>query len=466
MKTVRVRSIVIYALAAICVAGLVFLVFEFTLNGGTWATSYINKHIYKNGKLTTAGKILDRNDVVLASSKDSTRVYNNNEDTREAMLHTVGDTGNSISTSVQNVYRYQLVGYNPITGLSLNEAVGYGNNITLTLDSKICTAVHNAFNGRDGTALLYNYKTGEILCMVSSPSFDPQNPPSSEEIQANANGKYNGVYVNRALSSSLTPGSIFKIFTCAAAIENIPDIFSRTFVCNGKMDVDGDTITCMAHHGKISFEEGMSKSCNIVFAQLAMELGEDKMTYETSKMGCNEPLSVDGINLAQTHYDVKNAAKSDLAWSGIGQYTDTVNPMHMLILMGAIANKGVPVMPYMVERVTSVFNVPIQEGYGKAGERMINENTADKLEEIMRYTVKNNYGDSSFPGLTVCAKTGTGETAKNEDPNAWMVGFSQDEDCPLAFVVVVEHGGFGSKAAGPIAKTMMKMGSDLIRKNK
>ena len=197
-----------------------------------------------------------------------------------------------------------------------------------------------------------------------------------------------------------------------------------------------------------------------------MNAGEDKMTYETSKMGCNEPLSVDGINLAQTHYDVKNAAKSDLAWSGIGQYTDTVNPMHMLILMGAIANKGVPVMPYMVERVTSVFNVPIKEGYGKAGERMINENTADKLEEIMRYTVKNNYGDSSFPGLTVCAKTGTGETAKNEDPNAWMVGFSQDEDCPLAFVVVVEHGGFGSKAAGPIAKTMMKMGSDLIRKNK
>ncbi len=465
MRTVRARSVVVYALAAICVAGLIFFVVEIFSNGGTWSTSYINKHIYKDGKLTTAGKIMDREGVVLAQSKDAQRIYNSDMNTRTAMLHTVGDTANAISTSVQNVYRDELVGYNPITGLSLNEAVGYGNNIKLTLDSDICAAVYKAMANRHGSALLYNYKTGEVLCMVSTPSFDPENPPTSDEINSNLD-TYDGVYVNRGLSSSLTPGSIFKIFTSAAAIENIPDIFSRTFVCKGSLDVEGDTITCMSHHGKISFEEGLSESCNIVFAELAMELGKDKMTYEATKMGCNKNLSLDRITLAQTHYDVKNASKSDLAWSGIGQYTDTVNPMHMLMFMGAIANDGVPVVPYMVEKVSTVFGIPLQQGFGKTGERMLSDNTANKLKEMMRYTVKNNYGDSMFPGLSVCAKTGTGETSKNEEPNAWMIGFSEDEDCPLAFVVVVEHGGYGSRAAGPIAKTMMKMGADLVRKTK
>ncbi len=464
MKTVRARSIVVYALAVICVTGLVFVVYQFILNGDSWSTSYINKHIYNNGQLTTAGKIYDRDGNILAESKDSKRIYSTDKKTRCAMLHSVGDTANAISTSVQNIYRDELVGYNLITGLSLNEAVGYGNNITLTLDSEICTKVYEAFGKRNGTALLYNYKTGELLCMVSTPTFDPEAPPSAQEINDDSNNQYDGVYVNRALSSSLIPGSIFKIFTCAAAIENIPDIFERTFTCHGSLNVDGDTITCMSKHGKISFEEGMSESCNIVFAELAMELGKDKMSYETSKMGCNKDLSIDEISLAQTHYDVKNASQVDLAWSGIGQYTDTVNPMHMLMLMGAIANDGIPVVPYMVERVSSVFNIPIQEGYGKLGDRMLSENTSDKLREIMRYTVKNNYGDNMFPGLEVCAKTGTGETSKNEEPNAWMVGFSQDEDCPLAFVVVVEHGGYGSKAAAPIAKSMMKMGQELIRK--
>ena len=73
----------------------------------------------------------------------------------------------------------------------------------------------------------------------------------------------------------------------------------------------------------------------------------------------------------------------------------------------------------------------------------------------MRYTVKNNYSDSMFPGLNVCAKTGTAEVGGNKKPNAWMVGFSINEKTPLAFVVIVEDAGFGIKEAGPIAKIIM-----------
>lgn len=94
----------------------------------------------------------------------------------------------------------------------------------------------------------------------------------------------------------------------------------------------------MASHGQITFKEALAHSCNIVFAELAVELGSDKMTAEAEKVGINKSFSVDGVNTASGSYDVSKANTNQLAWSGIGQYTDTVNPMQMAVICGAIAN--------------------------------------------------------------------------------------------------------------------------------
>jgi peptidoglycan glycosyltransferase len=463
VRSTRARSIVIYVLATVFIVGLSIFTIRIFINGGSWSTSYINKHISNNGKLALAGKVLDRNGEVLAYSKDGKRNYNSNKNIRTAVLHTVGDDSSFISTAVQNAFRYQLVGYNPITGLGLSGIVSDGNDLTLTIDSNICDTAYKAFGKYNGAAVLYNYKTGEILCMVSSPSYDPLSPP---DLESDNTGKYDGVYLNRCLSSSLTPGSIFKIVTAAAAIENIPGVENRTFHCDGSIEVDGNKITCLEHHGDISLTEGMAKSCNIVFAQLAMELGAEKMLNQALSMGFDKDIFVDDIKLSKSHYDTDSTKKFDLGWSGVGQYTDLVNPMHMAIIMGAIANNGLPVTPYMVERISTPYGMPIKEGYGTLGVRLIKSDTAKKLKDIMRYTVKNDYGDNLFPGLEVCAKTGTGETGAGKQPNAWMVGFSKDSDCPLAFSVVVENSGFGYKVAGPIAEKMMQQGAKLIREGK
>lgn len=463
MKITRSRSMVVYVLTFTFIVGLIFFGMQFFNNGGAWATSYINQHISKDGKLLNAGKVLDRNGTILAQTVNGERVYSKDINTRCAMLHVVGDDSGNISTAVQNSYKYELVGYNPIMGLGLSGIIDYGNDITLTLDSDICTQAYKKLGSRQGAALLYNYKTGEVLCMVSTPSYDPNNPP---DVENDTTGKYDGVYLDRVLSASLIPGSVFKIVTCAAAIENIPDIYSRTFHCEGSINVEGDEITCMSHHGDIGFVEGMSQSCNIVFAELAMELGSSKMTNQAETMGFNKNLVVDEIQLGKSFYESGNAPKVDLGWSGVGQYKDLINPMHMGILMSAIANEGMPVTPYIIERITSPIHVPTSEGYGKIGERMLRVDTANKLRDIMRYTVKNNYSDSMFPGLTVCAKTGTGETGPNTQPNAWMVGFSLDEDVPLAFSVVVENSGYGYAQAGPIATAMMQSGKELLRNSK
>ena len=120
-----------------------------------------------------SGTITDRDNTVLAQSSNGERIYNEDPAVRCAMLQTVGDTRGYISTSVQYVYRAPLSGYNLVTGLYSPTGGGNGSKIQLTLDAELCKTAYNAMNGRKGSVLVYNYKTGEIICMVSSPTFDP-----------------------------------------------------------------------------------------------------------------------------------------------------------------------------------------------------------------------------------------------------------------------------------------------------
>ena len=133
--------------------------------------------------------------------------------------------------------------------------------------------------------------------MVSSPNFDPANPPS--DLDTDQSGKYEGVYLNKALSSTYTPGSIFKLVTTAAAIENIPNIEQRTFQCTGKTVINGREITCDSVHGTINYRDGLAKSCNIVFADLAVELGKNTMTKTANAMGFNKVFHVESIILPE-----------------------------------------------------------------------------------------------------------------------------------------------------------------------
>lgn len=212
----------------------------------------------------------------------------------------------------------------------------------------------------------------------------------------------------------------------------------------------------MEHHGSISFEDGMAKSCNIVFAQLAMELGKEKMTQCAEKLGFNNSFLIDNVSTKSSTYNVTDATEADLGWSGIGQYDNLVNPAHMMKIMGAIANGGVPIEPYRVAKIHSSMTGTSFVGETTLGERMMSAEVAQKLKQVMRYTMQSQYGDNMFPSLTVCAKTGTAEVGKSKEPHAWMIGFSTDTDCPLAFVVIVENSGYGYRKAGPIASEVMK----------
>lgn len=459
MKITGTRSFFLYLILGGFLAGLIVFLYGFIVHGGDWAMQPYNKHLAGGGQLSYAGKVLDRNGVTLAYSSQGNRLYHEDSIVREACLHVVGDTNSYISTSVQYVYRSQLAGYNMITGLTTPTGTSIGNDITLTIDSNLQKIALEKFGNYHGAAVMYNYQTGEILCMVSSPTFDPQNPPADLD----SNAFYDGVYLNRVLSSSYTPGSIFKIVTSAAALENISDLDTRVFNCPGSIVVDGTKITCDEIHGDISFQDGLAKSCNIVFAELAMELGAEKMTKVAEQMGFNQSFSFDGIPTAKSVYQVDSSTKSDLGWSGIGQYTDLTNPYHMMLLMGAIANDGVPVQPYLIQNISSPFGIPAQTGHTQQGQRLVEEETAQKLSALLRYDVTSYYGDSMFPGISsVCAKTGTAEVGGGKQPTGWVVGYSLDEKTPFAFAVAVEEGNYGRTSAVPIASALLEAAAKTI----
>ncbi|MVB10076.1 Penicillin binding protein transpeptidase domain protein [Caprobacter fermentans] len=454
MKTTGTRSFILYILCAGFAAGLCVFLYGLFVNGGNWAVQPFNKHISGGSSVSAEGRVLDRSGVVLAESENGKRVYSNDETVRRAMLHAVGDTQGYISTGVQYNFRAELSGYNFVTGLASPTGQSSGNDLRLTLDSGLCSLARQQLGSRNGAAALYNYKTGEMLCMVSTPDYDPANPP--KDLTTDQTGKYDGVFVNKVLSSSLTPGSIFKLVTSAAAIEQIKDLDSRTWNCNGSVTINGNKITDMRAYGKLDFKNALAKSSNVAFSQIAIELGADTMTAMANEMGFNRTFALEGIPSAKSVYNVNGAQPQELGWSGVGQFTDLANPYHMMILMGAIANGGTYVQPYLVQNVSNSFGFRTVTGSAKTGGQLLSPETAAKLTTYMRYDVTSDYGDGLFPGMKVSAKTGTGEIGSGKKPNCWMVGFSSDEKTPFAFAVLVENQNSSIASAGKLASALMR----------
>ena len=443
MKWIKHRFFIAAAVVVLFVMGIVFHLVRLGMYGESWATYPTNKHIFSDGILVKAGEITDRNGVVLAKTENGTRTYNENKNIRMSTVHAVGDLKGFVSTGIQSAYLKELCGYDPVNGVY--NVTGKGNNIELTLDSNLCVKALKQLGSHSGAVGIYNYKTGEILCMVSAPTFDPLdvNKPSGD-----------GVYVNRLLSGVYAPGSIFKVVTALSAIENINDVQNIEFTCNRGVTIMNERLTCMGNHGKLKIGDALTYSCNAFFAQIALEIGRNKLTATAERVGFNKACSMDGIKCKESKYDVKKSNDIDFGWSGIGQHTDLVNPYHYLSFMGAIANNGKGISPYIINKITNSSKIKIRGA--KVNEtRMMSDEEEESLTQMMRNNVKKNYGDSYFNGLEVCGKTGTAEVGDKATPHSWFTGFVLDEQKPYAFAVVVENAGSGNGAALRIASEML-----------
>lgn len=446
MNRIAGRAVITLLLALVLVAGFSFFVAEFVTQSDTWVVSSGSPHIY-NGDNINCGVIVDRDNILLADMRDG-REYSTSEAIRKSTVHWLGDRYGNISAPAISHYAQQIAGFDLVSGVySYGDASGV---VRLTLSGKVQQAALEALGNRKGTVAVYNYKTGQLLCTVTTPTYDPDNVP---DITQDTTGAYEGVYVNRFTQSTYIPGSIFKIVTLAAALETIEDIQERTFVCTGSYEVQGEKITCEVTHGQQSLKNAFSNSCNCAFAQIAIELGGETLAQYAKKFGITEAVTFDGITTAAGSFEAASAPVN-VAWSGVGQYNDLINPCAYLTFMSAVAGNGQKVNPYLVEKIT-VGSTQTYQAEVKTGQKILSDATVQTLQEYLRNNVQSGYGDGNFPGLTVCAKTGTAQVGGKQKPNAMLAGFCADEEYPLAFIVCVEDAGYGSTICIPIASKVL-----------
>lgn len=448
MRITNKRAAVLYALILAFIAGIGLFVAGIVINGSEWASNKANRHIYSGGKIVNAGTIYDINGVVLAESKDNERVFAKSAAVRKATLHVVGDTAGYISTGTHYLYRDVLSGYSLSGGIYKLKNSGTGTDITLNIDSEANRIAYEALGNYDGAVAVYNYKTGQLLCSVSKPTYDIKNKPDD----LLTNEKYDGVFLDKVISGIYTPGSVMKIVTAACAIENISDIYSRTFECDGEYEASDGSVICNGVHGKVTFQQAMNESCNCAFAQISIELGADKLLAAAESMGFNQKLTAKEIRLTKSRFSPSKTSEAELGWAGIGQSTTYINPAHLLTILGAIANGGEGYAPDRI-RSTGTFS----EIVGRMPSTMIkiNSETAAKLDELLRSNVEDKYGDWKFENLVMCGKTGTAQI-DGAKSHSWFAGYSQREDLPLAVVCIAENAGYGSGVALSVSNKVMQ----------
>ena len=456
MNRIARRSVAMLVVVGLMLGGLIFFLVEYFLNADSWVMTEGNPHVYNGGSPAEGvkpnigcGIVTDREGILILDTNDG-RVYSEIPELRQSMLHWVGDYQGNISAPAVSTYAEEIVGFDPINGLYSYSGSGQAS---LTLSAKVQMAALEAMGENTGTVAVYNYKTGEILCAVTTPTFDPDDPPSDPQ---------NGIYVNRFTQSKYTPGSVFKIVTTAAALEEIPDIREQTFQCTGSyhFDDNSDPVTCENVHGKLSLYDAMAQSCNCAYAAIVEQLGAETLQKYVEKYQVLDSIVFDGITTKAGNFSVENAGLNQIAWSGIGQHKDEINPCAYMTFMGAIANGGSAVQPYIVSQVTCGDEVTYAAQTVTADAIMPTE-VAEELQKMMRNNVEVKYGADNFPGLTVCAKSGTAQS-DSKDSNALFAGFVDDEEYPLAFIVVIEEGGYGRHACVPVLAQVLAACKDVM----
>ena len=446
MNRIASRAMALLLVAALLAGGFVFFLVEYFAKGDDWVISSGSPHVYNGGNIG-CGIVVDRHNTMLLNMNEG-RTYTQSIPLRQATVHWLGDRYGSISAPALPHYAKELAGFDAINGVYSYGQVG--GIAELTLSGAVQTAALEAMGDYKGTVAVYNYKTGELLCAVTTPTYDPNDVPRFTE----GDEAYEGLYVNRFTQSSYIPGSIFKIVTLAAALEEDPDIVNQRFTCSGSYKVGSEEITCEDAHWGQSLKEAFRNSCNCAFAQIGLQLGAETLQKYVDKFGIVQPVTFDGITTQAGNFKVIGEAELNVGWSSIGQYLDLVNPCSFLTFMGAIANEGKTTNPYLVERI-SVNGITTYDAKRTGGERILSQETTKILREYLVNNVENKYGADNFPGYTVGAKTGTGEVDGGKKPNAMLAGFADSEDLPLAFIVCVEDAGYGRAVCVPIASKVL-----------
>ena len=436
--------------------------YSVVVNGNRWFSSASNTFVREKKKDVIPGRILDRNGVVLADNDAAQtdengmpqRVYHPDTAVRKAMVHAVGDDKDRVKNGAESFMTASLYGFD----MSMAERIScflqgnkrVGDDVHLTLDAALSVYATSLFPAdKKGALVVMNYKTGEVLGEISLPQFDPAGYASEAAAQ------------NRAVRVMYAPGSTFKIITAAAVLENDENATGRAYQCTGEVQVgDGNrniTDAGNAVHGQLTLQRAFQVSCNNTFAQIALNLGDEKLKKTAEKFGLNDNFLFRTLVVENSSYPTENRSETEIAWTGVGQSELQLTPMHMCLVASAVANDGVMMEPYAVAQTVASNGDTRSVIQPRVYRRAMEADTAAQLKEYMRLVVTGGTGTAAnISGVRVCGKTGSAQLDTQENTNAWFVGFIDDPAHPYAIAIVVEDAGGGGSVAAPIARQVFE----------
>ncbi|MBC9711894.1 penicillin-binding protein 2 [Streptomyces sp. TRM66268-LWL] len=380
------------------------------------------------------------------------------------------------ATQLEGIYQDILDGTdtrlkNPLDTVT-NKRADPGDVVT-TIDPAVQKAAYEALGDNKGAAVAIDPKTGKILGMVSTPSYDPSKIAGSTDGDAwkKLTEDEDKPLVNRAIRQPLPPGSTFKLVVAAAALEDglYSSVDAKTDSPNpyrlpgSTKDLVNENASAPCENASI--RTALQYSCNNVFGKLAVDLGQDKVKAMAEKFGFNDEKQDMPVRASESLYP-SDMDKAQTALSGIGQFDVTATPLQMAMVSAAIANGGKLVDPHMVSQVTDSDGSVLQSFDDAGSKQIVSASVAEQLQSAMQTVVDEGTGtNAQISGATVGGKTGTAQHGENNKstPYAWFTSYAKGSDGKeVAVAVLIEDSGAarsevgGNKLAAPVAKAMMQ----------
>jgi cell division protein FtsI/penicillin-binding protein 2 len=349
-------------------------------------------------------------------------------------------------------------------------------DVVTTIDPAVQKAAYRALGDKKGGAVAIDPKTGRILAVVSTPSYDPSSLTDANTAGAawkRLTKDQDKPLTNRALRQPLPPGSTFKLVVAAAALES--GLYKNVDEATDSPDpytLPGTTRVLSNENRSApcrnaSIRRALQYSCNNVFGHMAVQLGQDKVKAMAEKFGFNDDTQDVPVRAYASVYP-SGMDQAQTGLSGIGQFDVTATPLQMAMVSAALANGGKLVSPHMVSQITDSGGDVLQNYDDDADtKRIVSSSTAEQLQSAMETVVKEGTGTNALiDGVTVGGKTGTAQHGENNSktPYAWFTSFGRSDSSgkEVAVAVMVEQSDAarsevsGNGLAAPVARAMME----------
>ena len=445
--------IILSALFVLLVANITLIM---VIQAGDYQNMAGNNHTIAKQATVKRGSIATSDGVILAESVEAgDGTYAREYPAGDLASQVVGYYSTKYGTSgIENTYNDTLTGeQNYATWLDvLNAQAGItqpGNDVVLSIDSTIQRAAQDALAGYTGACVVIDPKTGAILAMASSPTYNAGD--FEAVLDAAATDDSITSLLNRATQSQYAPGSTFKTVTLATALENGVADEDTVYDSPGEIEIGNGPVTNFNGNslGEITLAMATAYSSNTVFAQLGVEMGAQMLVAGADKFGFDTNMPFD-LPLAESVMgDPNNMTTWETAWAAVGQPVNSYNDnrqigpfttvLEMAMVGCAIADNGTIMHPYLVE---GIYNANGQRSFTAAPsafQQAVSAQTAERVKAVLVDVVEWGTGVyAQVDGVTVAGKTGTAETGKEAD-DSWFVGLAPAEDPQVVVAIVLEQ---------------------------